>query len=250
MTACVSVSLSLATRTTTSPFSVNLIALPIRLVMTCLQAAGIAPQAPRQVRGKLAGQLDALVPGAFGEHVERPLHRLDEVEVERVERQLAGLDLREVEDVVDDRQQRVGRIADRLGELALVGVSSVSSSRPVMPITPFIGVRISWLMFARNSLFAPRGLQRASRARASSNSVSFRRVMSLVTPSVPMISPDSLRTGILVVRPHETVPSIFVSFSERLMTGSPVFDDMLFGLERGPCMLLRKNIEIRLAQYR
>ena len=31
-------------------------------------------------------------------------------------------------------------------------VSSVSSSRPVMPITPFIGVRISWLMLARNSL--------------------------------------------------------------------------------------------------
>ena len=34
------------------------------------------------------------------------------------------------------------------------GVSSVSSSSSVMPITPFIGVRISWLMFARNSLFA------------------------------------------------------------------------------------------------
>ena len=32
-----------------------------------------------------------------------------------------------------------------------VGVSSVSSSRPVMPMTPFIGVRISWLMLARNS---------------------------------------------------------------------------------------------------
>ena len=34
------------------------------------------------------------------------------------------------------------------------GLSSPSSSSPVMPITPFIGVRISWLMLARNSLLA------------------------------------------------------------------------------------------------
>ena len=35
--------------------------------------------------------------------------------------QLAGLDLGEVEDVVDDRQQRVAAGADDLGELALLG---------------------------------------------------------------------------------------------------------------------------------
>ena len=35
---------------------------------------------------------------------------------------LAGLDLREVEDVVDDRQQRVARRADRVGVVALLGV--------------------------------------------------------------------------------------------------------------------------------
>ncbi len=33
-------------------------------------------------------------------------------------------------------------------------VSGVSSSRPLMPITAFIGVRISWLIVARNALFA------------------------------------------------------------------------------------------------
>ena len=30
----------------------------------------------------------------------------------------------------------------------------VSNSKPVMPMTPFMGVRISWLMLARNSLLA------------------------------------------------------------------------------------------------
>ena len=33
-------------------------------------------------------------------------------------------------------------------------VRSVSSRKLTMPMTPFMGVRISWLMFARNSLFA------------------------------------------------------------------------------------------------
>jgi len=33
-------------------------------------------------------------------------------------------------------------------------VSAVSSASSVMPMTPFMGVRISWLMFARNSLLA------------------------------------------------------------------------------------------------
>ena len=32
------------------------------------------------------------------------------------------------------------------------GVSEVSSRSSVMPMTPFMGVRISWLMLARNSL--------------------------------------------------------------------------------------------------
>ena len=34
------------------------------------------------------------------------------------------------------------------------GSEAVSSSSSVMPSTPFIGVRISWLMLARNSLLA------------------------------------------------------------------------------------------------
>ena len=33
-------------------------------------------------------------------------------------------------------------------------VSSVSRARPVIPMMPFIGVRISWLIFARKALFA------------------------------------------------------------------------------------------------
>ncbi len=48
---------------------------------------------------------------------------------------------------------------------ALSGVSWRSS---VMPITAFIGVRISWLMFARKSLLARLAASAASRASFSS----------------------------------------------------------------------------------
>jgi hypothetical protein len=46
---------------------------------------------------------------------------LARIEVDRFERQLAGFDLREVEDVVDDRDQAVGRALDLLGVLTLLG---------------------------------------------------------------------------------------------------------------------------------
>ena len=44
------------------------------------------------------------------------------------------------------------------------GVSSVPRSSPVIPITAFIGVRISWLIVARNALFAWVAASASSRA--------------------------------------------------------------------------------------
>ena len=48
--------------------------------------------------------------------------------------------------------------------------SGVSSSRSVMPSTPFIGVRISWLTLATNSDFRRAASSASSRARTSSSS--------------------------------------------------------------------------------
>ena len=44
--------------------------------------------------------------------------------------------------------------------------SWVSSSSPVMPMTPFIGVRISWLIVARNALLASLAASAAARCLA------------------------------------------------------------------------------------
>ena len=50
---------------------------------------------------------------------------------------------------------------------------------PAMPITPFIGVRISWLIMARNSVRARVAASAASRAAASACSVCLRSVISV-----------------------------------------------------------------------
>ena len=126
---------------------------------------------------------------------------------------LPRLDLREVEDVVDDAQQRVGRALDhRRGTRAARRVSSVSSASSVMPMMPFIGVRISWLMLARNSLlawFASSATRVAatssavrSRTLRSRSSVSARssRVEALALASAPARAADTSRPAATACR--------------------------------------------------
>ncbi len=50
------------------------------------------------------------------------------------------------------------------------GASGVFANNPVMPITPFMGVRISWLIVAKNSDLSRTASNAASRADANSSS--------------------------------------------------------------------------------
>ncbi len=84
------------------------------------EASGVAGDRARQVVVEGVGQLDALGRRRRGQDVERALDALAEREGLRLELDLAGLDLGEVEDVVDDREQRLGGGVDRLGEVALL----------------------------------------------------------------------------------------------------------------------------------
>ncbi len=62
-----------------------------------------------------------------------------------------------------------------------------------MPMTAFIGVRISWLMFARNSVFARLAAWAASRAAVSSASARFLSPMSREMETNPATSPPLRR---------------------------------------------------------
>ena len=74
-------------------------------------------------------------------------------------------------------------------------VSSVSSTRSVMPMTPFIGVRISWLMLARKSLLTRLASSAASLAATMARSASLRAVMSVRIAMYCVMRPCSPVSG-------------------------------------------------------
>ncbi len=86
------------------------------------QPPRIAAQQHRHVRIELPGQFEPLFRGAHGVEVGEVLKQRQEVEIDHLDGQLPGLDLRVVENVVDDRQQRIGAGADDAGVFALLGV--------------------------------------------------------------------------------------------------------------------------------
>ena len=100
-----------STCTTTSPRSVNLIALPTRFMSTCRSRPGSPTSRVRHVGADVAGELEALLLRAQREHLHRVVDRVAEPKADVIELELARLDLREVEDVVDDVEQRLGRLA-------------------------------------------------------------------------------------------------------------------------------------------
>jgi hypothetical protein len=76
------------------------------------QARDVALTA-RARRPRRVGRVEVLLGGARGHEVERRFHAVAQVEGLRLDVHAPGLDLREVEDVVDDGEQRVARVADR-----------------------------------------------------------------------------------------------------------------------------------------
>ena len=84
------------------------------------QPAGVADQGVGHVRLHVADQLQPLLVGPHGQRPQGVADRRPQREVGRVQLQLAGLDLGEVEQVVDDAEQAVGRRLDRLQALPLV----------------------------------------------------------------------------------------------------------------------------------
>ena len=86
------------------------------------------------------------------------------------------LELREVEDVVQDRRAAAAPSRTAIAARSRwAGSRSVRRIRSSMPITPFIGVRISWLMVARNSDFATDAPSASSRLAISSSLFDARR---------------------------------------------------------------------------
>ena len=83
-----------------------------------------------------------------------------------------------------------------------------------MPMTPFIGVRISWLMLATNSDFSREASRAACRART-------RRSMLCTASTTPSTVPRESRQGCTVQRSQTLEPSARSSASSGSETTSP-----------------------------
>ena len=68
----------------------------------------VAHQRHRQVRCDVAAQIDAVLARADAERLHEQTDGIAQRKVPLLERQLPGLDLREIEYVVDDGQQTLG----------------------------------------------------------------------------------------------------------------------------------------------
>ncbi len=114
----------------------------------------VAGDAGRQAEVEAGDKAHALRGGRGGEELGGAADEVCNVERQMLKRKPAGLDLGEVADVVDQRQEDLAARADGPDAFVLRGSSVVSSSRVVLPMTAFIGVRISCVIVARNWLFA------------------------------------------------------------------------------------------------
>ena len=136
--------------------SVNLKALASRFFRICCSRCGSV----RMRGGSSTSTLDRRTPGpsarrAAGRCARRSRATSAQRDVARLDRHLAGLDLGQVEDLVDQRQQVAARRVDRLrvldllvGEVAAPGCRTSSLARMSRLLS---GVRSSCDMFARNS---------------------------------------------------------------------------------------------------
>ena len=86
------------------------------------QAARVAAQAVRHLGCNVAADLDALRLGARRQQVDDAFDQATQLEVQAVDLELARLHLREVEDVVDDGDQRLARFPRGLGVIELLAV--------------------------------------------------------------------------------------------------------------------------------
>ena len=166
------------TRTTISPRSVNLTALPTRFRRTCPSR----PASPRTARGTsawmseassspLAAARGAWTTIASSRTALRLNSRTSSSSLPASILEKSRMSLMTVSRFSEQRRTVVRKSR-------CSGLRGVSRRRSVMPKMPFIGVRISWLMLARNSDLSRAWSRAASRACWSASSTPLRSVTS------------------------------------------------------------------------
>ena len=118
------------------------------------EAMRVADQGVGHHRIDLAAELEVLCLRALGNAVDGKLDTPPDAEGDLFEIDLAGLDSREIQNIVDDPPSKASEALRARPRYSRCSAESCESrTRSVMPMMAFIGVRISWLMLARNAFF-------------------------------------------------------------------------------------------------
>jgi hypothetical protein len=130
--------------------AVNLMALPMRLMRTWRRRV-LSPTMTGGAAADPTDEVEVLLGGLGAEDIEGVLEAFAQVEGALLELELAGFDLGEVEDVVDEAEEESPEVEMVSASSRCSMLSWVSRSRPLMPMMALRGVRISWDILARNS---------------------------------------------------------------------------------------------------
>ncbi len=150
-------------------------------------AQRVADEIGGHVLVDLDKKFEALVLGFAANDATDVGQHLPEIELDALDAHLAGLDLRQIEDVVDDAEQDAARRSGFCSDSrAGAAKSSVAMARCAMPRMAFIGVRISWLMLARNSDLVRAAASASAWARRSSLTAARSTVMSSSMTTTPL----------------------------------------------------------------
>ena len=183
--------------TATSPCSVNLMALPTRFTRICRSRSGSPHDAPRARPGAIvADQFQPLARAPAGPGSCSGVSRMSRrFEIDRFQVQLAGLDLGEIQNVVDDAEQGVGRDFDDLQVFALLG-RQFGVQRQFRHADDAVHRGADFVAHVGQEFaLGPVGSSAASCAR-------LRAVMSAITPtsSRPPDAPVTIRTWLFIHR--------------------------------------------------
>ncbi len=196
----------------------------------------------------VAGQLQPLLMGAQGERLHRVAQAFAEVEPLPLQHELPRLDLGEVEDVVDDREQGLARIADGGEVLALLG-AELALEDQFGHADDGVQRRADFVAHVgqESALGAAGGLGRLLRRAQAPRRLASAAVMSCEMPNVPTICPSSSSSGSFVEEAQVVRPSGQVSFSSLVDDALPCAEDFLLVGHRLQAMFVGEEVEVGLA---
>mmetsp|Transcript_30580 Transcript_30580/g.78029 ORF Transcript_30580/g.78029 Transcript_30580/m.78029 type:complete len:390 (-) Transcript_30580:1641-2810(-) len=191
---------SILTSTATSPCSVNLTALDSRLASTWRRRMGSASTACVAASSSIAYDSASPLRSASGAtismHASTVVRRLTGSRCSSIA-PWSSLQKSRMSPRMDSRLLPDSRMVSASSRCS--GVSADASSSCAVAIMPLSGVRISWLMLARNMDLASVAVSAATLASSSRRSSSLRRmssVTSLCTPMYDTSRPPSSNTGV------------------------------------------------------